>query len=62
MSRRDYYHNEVVDALDKDGWHITDDPLHLAYGGRNLYIDLGAEPTIGAEKQGRKIAVEIKNF
>lgn len=52
-----------LQALKFDGWIITDDPLHLSYGGRNLFVDLGAEePTIAAEKQGRKIAVEIKSF
>lgn len=45
-----------------DGWTITDDPLRLSYGGRNVYVDLGAEMPIGAEKEGRKIAVEIKSF
>jgi hypothetical protein len=27
-----------------------------------MYIDLGAEEIIGAEREGRKIAVEIKSF
>ncbi|MCB1191186.1 MAG: fatty-acid synthase [Leptospiraceae bacterium] len=27
-----------------------------------MYIDLGAEPAIGAEKDGQKIAVEVKSF
>ena len=62
MPRRDLYHDLVVQALQAEGWTITHDPLHLAYGGRNLYVDLGAEYPIGAEKAGRKIAVEIKSF
>lgn len=46
-----------------DGWTITDDPLKPEYGDRNLYVDLGAEcATLGAEKAGRKIAVEIQSF
>jgi len=61
MPQRDIYHSQVVQALIQDGWTVTDDPLHLSYGGRNLYIDLGAELPIGAEKNGRKIAVEIKS-
>ncbi|MDM8561264.1 element excision factor XisH family protein [Candidatus Parabeggiatoa sp. HSG14] len=36
--------------------------LHLSYGGRNVYVDLGAEQPIGAEKEGNKIAVEVKSF
>ena len=62
MPQKDIYHDVVVHALIRDGWTITDDPLHLAYGGRNVYVDLGAEQPIGAEKEGRKIAVEIKSF
>jgi hypothetical protein len=62
MPQRDIFHQIVVKALIQEGWSITDDPLRLAYGGRNLYADLGAEQPIGAEKAGRKIAVEIKSF
>jgi hypothetical protein len=62
MPRRDIYHDIVVAALIADGWTITDDPLYLAYGGRDMYADLGAERPLGAEKAGQKIAVEIKSF
>ena len=55
-------HTVVVNALIKDGWVITDDPLYLPYGGQDLYVDLGAERPIGAEKGGQRIAVEIKSF
>jgi hypothetical protein len=35
----------------------------LAYGDRDLYVDLAAEEAaLAAEKSGRKIAVEIKSF
>jgi XisH protein len=62
MSRQDAYHDAVRRALEKDGWTITHDPLTLSVGGRDLYVDLGAEQPIAAEKQGRKIAVEVKSF
>jgi hypothetical protein len=62
MPERNIYHDAVVTALIRDGWKITDDPLHLSYGGRNAYVDLGAEQPLGAEKDGQKIAVEIKSF
>lgn len=62
MPQRDIYHAIVVEAMKADDWIITDDPLHLSYGGRNVYADLGAEQPIAAEKVGRKIAVEIKSF
>src|SRR5947209_20607344 len=62
MSRPDVYHEAVRHALEKDGWAITHDPLTLSVGGRDIYVDLGAEQPIAAEKEGRKIAVEVKSF
>ena len=62
MPVRDRYHQNVKNALIKDGWTITDDPLHLKYGKRDMYVDLGAERLIAAEKQGQRIAIEIKTF
>lgn len=63
MSARDLYHDAVVHALVADGWAITHDPLTLALGGRDLYVDLGAtHVTVGAEREGRRIAVEVKSF
>ena len=42
---------------------MTEDPLSLAYGGHNLYVDLGlTAPTIAAAQAGREIAVEIQSF
>jgi len=62
MPAKDFYHNTVRKALLKDSWNITKDPLILKWGTRDLYIDLGAEKLIAAEKMGNKIAVEIKSF
>lgn len=62
MPAKDIYHNNVRTALEKDGWTITKDPLTLEIGGRSLFVDLGAEKIFAAEKQGRKIAVEVKSF
>jgi XisH protein len=62
MPARDIYHDAVRSALLKDGWSITHDPFRLAYGGKDMYVDLGAERLVAAEKQGRRIAVEIKSF
>ena len=41
---------------------ITHDPFHLQFGGSNMFVDLGAEQLVSAEKEGRRIAVEIKGF
>lgn len=62
MPARDIHHNTVRNALVNDGWKITDDPLTLDWGARNLFVDLAAERLVTAEKAGRKIAVEIKSF
>ena len=62
MGRKDSYHSAVCDALIADGWEITHDPLTLTFGTRNVFVDLGAEAPLAAEKAGRKIAVEIKSF
>lgn len=59
---RDIYHNNVRDALIKDGWTITHDPFQVQYGDADLSIDLGAEKVIAAEKGELKIAVEVKSF
>ena len=34
----------------------------LKWGLKDLYVDLGAEQLVAAEKDGRKIAVEVKSF
>src|SRR6185312_10402773 len=62
MPASDRYHNCVRNALIKDGWVITHDPLRLSWGGKDMYVDLGAEQLISAEKGGRNIAVEVKTF
>lgn len=62
MPARGSYHEIVRKALIKDGWTITDDPLTLKFGMTELYVDLGAEKVLAAEKEGRKIVVEIKSF
>ncbi len=62
MSAKDIFHESVKNALEKDKWVITDDPLKFKFGEVNFRIDLGAEKVIAAEKAGEKIAVEIKSF
>ena len=62
MPAKDLYHEAVKNALIKDGWTITHDPLTVEIEGDRLFIDLGAERVIAAEKGTRRIAVEIKTF
>lgn len=62
MPQQDLYHDQVKNALIKDGWVVTDDPFRMVYKGIRLYADLAAERPIAAEKGGQKIVVEIKVF
>lgn len=62
MAARDTFHEAVKSALQKDGWCITHDPLYINFAEVEIYIDLGAERLIAAEKDEEKIAVEIKTF
>ncbi len=62
MSAKDIFHEAVKNALLKEGWTITHDPLFIQFGGVDVYVDLGAEKIIAAYKDGRKIAIEIKSF
>jgi len=62
MAAKDVFHQQVRQALEKDGWTITADPLSLRWLGTTLQIDLGAERLIAAERGEERIAVEIKSF
>lgn len=62
MPAKDFIHDAVKNALIKDGWTITDDPLTLKYEEGSVLIDLGAERVIAAQRGNEKIAVEIKSF
>jgi XisH protein len=59
---RDFYHNNVRIALEKDGWRITHDPYPVRVDDVGYEIDFGAEPLLAAEKAEEKIAVEVKSF
>lgn len=59
---KDFYHKNVFQALEKDGWRITHDPYPLNVDDVGYEIDFGAEPLIAAEKGGIKIAIEVKSF
>lgn len=62
MPAKDVYHNAVKFALIKDGWEILTEDYTLEYGSDRLYVDIAAEKSITAEKEGRKILVEVKSF
>lgn len=62
MPALDAIHDAVKNALIKDGWTITADPLFIKYEDATLYADLAADRPLAAEREGRQIAVEIKSF
>lgn len=62
MAAKDLFHDAVKQALLKDQWMITADPLTIKIEGVRFEIDLAAEKVFAAEKAGRKIAVEVKSF
>jgi hypothetical protein len=62
MAAKDKFHQAVRNALEKENWRITDDPLRLDIGGVKFEIDLGAELLLAAERGKEKIAIEIKTF
>jgi hypothetical protein len=62
MPAKDIYHDSVKKALIKAGWTITHDPYVLTFGQRDVFVDLGAEQLLAAERGTEKIAVEVKSF
>jgi hypothetical protein len=62
MPARDAFHRAVKQGLIAQGWTITKDPLIIQFGGADMYVDLAAEKIIAAEREGQRIAVEIKSF
>jgi hypothetical protein len=62
MPAKDIYHDCVKNALTKDGWTITHDPLRLSAGTKDMYVDFGLERVLAAKKAEQKIAIEVKSF
>jgi XisH protein len=59
---KDKIHDLVKQTLINDGWTITHDPYVIETKDVEYEIDLAAEKILAAEKQGIKIAVEVKSF
>lgn len=62
MPPKDLFHDSVRRALEKDGWTITREHLPLKFELGDMYVDLGAEKIVEAQRDSEKIAVEIKSF
>ena len=59
---KDFYHEIVKRALEKDGWLITHDPFVLKYKDLTVFADLGAEKIFISDGIESKIIVEVKVF
>ncbi|BAT54875.1 FdxN element excision controlling factor protein [Nostoc sp. NIES-3756] len=62
MAAKDLFHEAVKQALLKEQWIITADPLKIKIERVKFEVDLAADKVLAADKAGQKIAVEIKSF
>ncbi|MEH1783479.1 MAG: element excision factor XisH family protein [Nostoc sp.] len=62
MAAKDIFYDAVRRALEKEGWLITNDPLFLRFSGLDMYIDLGAEKVLAAERNPEKIAIDANEL
>lgn len=58
MSRKDIFHDTVVNALKKDGWIIEVEQVMLVIENRQLWVDLRVSNAINQ----RAVLVEVKSF
>ncbi|NJN60873.1 MAG: fatty-acid synthase [Coleofasciculaceae cyanobacterium RL_1_1] len=61
MPRRDLYHDTVKNALIKDGWTITHDPLTLGDADLRVYADLCVTKSTNTDAQ-ISLTIEVKVF
>ncbi len=62
MPARDILHDIVKEALIKDEWIITHDPFTVSFGIRTVYVDLGVERLLAAQRGDDKLVIEVKSF
>lgn len=59
---KDKFHDNVREALQKEGWAITAELMRIDLGETDIEVDLVAEMSFTAERGTEKIAVEVKSF
>ncbi|MCB0063798.1 MAG: XisH family protein [Caldilineaceae bacterium] len=62
MPAKDLIHDAVCNALENDGWTITHEHMKVEFEDAFIYVDLGAERMVIAQRANEKIAVEVKSF
>ena len=55
MPAKDVFHDNVKRALEKDEWLVTDEQFFIRSGGVEIYVDIGAEKIIAAERSGETL-------
>ena len=61
MPRLDDCHQQVVHALEKDGWNVNDRPRRLIHEERLVFIDIQAVKGINGSRQ-QVLLAEVKCF
>jgi hypothetical protein len=61
MPAFDQCHEQVVSALQKDGWRIEDQQIKMSLGKRRVFVDLRAVREVNGDRQ-QIMLVEIKCF
>lgn len=59
---KDLFHDAVKQALLKEQWVITADPLTLKIEGVKLEIDLAAERVFAPKKQDEKLPLKLNSL
>lgn len=62
MPAKDFIHDAVCNALNKDNWTISHENMRVDFEDAHVYIDIGAERLLIAERSHERIAVEVKSF
>ena len=62
MPAKDIYHQQVRNALIKDGWQITRDNYQIKFKEVKLYADLAAKAMFSAQRENQQVIVEVKRF
>ena len=61
MPALDYCHENIVHALEKDGWTVSDRQLRIRTAERIIYVDVSASKAVNGSRQQILLA-EVKCF
>jgi hypothetical protein len=61
MSRQDFCHNQIIHALQNDGWDVDDRQFRLRLPSRLIFIDIHATKNSNGHRENVLLA-EVKCF